>query len=67
MKIKKLFSVLILFVMIQLVVPINAFGAKKPITDENTIIEYINLDWWKDLDDPILLEYIIKSNKNNQF
>ncbi len=66
MKIKKLFSVLILFVMIQLVVPINAFAEKKPITDENTIIEYINLDWWKDLDDPILLEYIIKSIQNNQ-
>lgn len=46
--------------------PISAYAAKKPITDEKTINSYINIEWWKSLNDPILMEYIIKAIQYNQ-
>ncbi len=63
MKIKKITSVILLFFLVIMQSPVLA--AKKPITDEKTIYSYINLNWWQELNDPILTEYIIKTLQNN--
>ena len=41
--------------------PITVQAAKKPITDEKTIDEYVNIEWWKGFNDAILLDYVIKA------
>lgn len=63
---KKAFSVIIITALIFMYAPLYAFSQNKQITEENTITEYINIDWWKDLDDPILLNYIVKAIQCNQ-
>ncbi len=61
---KILSSVLILVSIISFNIPC-AFASKKHITDEDTINSYVNIKWWNDFDDPILLEYIVKTLQNN--
>ena len=63
---KKFISVIIIFTLFTSLIPIKAYADKKPITDEETIYSYININWWQALDDAILIEYIIKALQNNQ-
>ncbi len=64
MKFKKILSVLILFGFLSGITP--AFSANKPITDEQTIYSYVNMDWWESFNDPILTDYILKALQNNK-
>ncbi len=61
---KKFISV-ILIAIYCVFTPITVQAAKKPITDEKTIDEYVNIEWWKEFDDAVLLDYIIKAIQCN--
>ena len=61
---KKYLSI-ILIAIYCIFIPISTQAAKKPITDEKTIDEYVNIEWWKGFNDPILLDYIIKAIQYN--
>ncbi len=39
--------------------------AAKPKTAENEYVADVNLDWWKNFNDPLLVEYINKAIKSN--
>ena len=51
--------IFILFLL--LIIPQNSYAQKKPVTDYNTKISYINMDWWKGFEDSCLNEYIFKA------
>ena len=65
MVLKKITTFVLVFTMICPNFFVTAFAAKKNISDENTVISYVNIDWWKDLNDPLLTDYIIKALQNN--
>ncbi len=46
--------------------PLEVSAAKKPLTSEAEIISYINIDWWKEFNDEILIDYIIRAIQCNQ-
>lgn len=61
---KKLFSLIIIFLFIFAYSPVFVY-AKAPKDDEQTAANSVNLEWWKEFNDPILLEYIIKAIQYN--
>ncbi len=61
---KKFISVILITVYC-VFVPLSSQAAKKPITDEKTIDDYINIEWWKGFNDSILLDYVIKAVQYN--
>ena len=68
MKIKKIISIILVAAIFTGFTPIESYALKKnkPITTEETISSYVNIDWWKNLDDALLTEYILKALSNNQ-
>jgi len=38
---------------------------KKEDNKTESLMEYVNMDWWKEFQDPILEEYIVKALENN--
>ena len=56
--------ILAMFTGVSLNLPV--YAEKKPITDETIINSYVNIEWWQNLNDPILTEYIIKALQYNQ-
>jgi NodT family efflux transporter outer membrane factor (OMF) lipoprotein len=68
MKIKKLIAITLAAAVLTGFTPLEAFALKKnkPITTEETICSYVNIDWWKNFDDALLTEYILKALSNNQ-
>ncbi len=63
MKVKKIISLLLLLFFTSIQNPV--FASKKQITDEQTAYSYVNIGWWQELNDPILMDYIIKTIQNN--
>ena len=66
MKIRKVISIVIIFTLFSVFMPLNAIAAKQKMNSSETVVAYINIDWWKEFDDEILLEYIIKAIQCNQ-
>ena len=64
---KKLLALILISLMFIGITPQFTF-AKKPavITSEETMYSYINIDWWKNFNDPILTDYIIKAIQYNK-
>ena len=44
----------------------ETYSKEKEITDTQSKIMYVNMDWWKIFNDEILIEYINKAIQNNQ-
>ncbi len=65
MKIKKITAVFLILFLFAGFTPVSVYAAKKPITSEQTMYDYVNLDWWKNIDDEYLTEYIIKAVQYN--
>lgn len=66
MKINKIISLFLTVIFVFWIMPLNVYAEKRPITDADTIVSYINMQWWQDLDDAILLDYIVKAIQCNQ-
>lgn len=66
MKINKIISLFLTVIFVFWIMPLNVCAAKRLITDADTIVSYINMQWWQDLDDAILLDYIVKAIQCNQ-
>ncbi len=64
-KFKKIISLLLLLTFLLFANPLCVYASKKPITDEQTAISYVNIDWWKGFNDDFLLDYIIKALQYN--
>ena len=64
MQVKKFVTLILITGIFISITPINVF-AKSYLTDEKTKYSYINIDWWKEFNDPILTDYIIKAVQNN--
>ena len=64
MRIKKITAILIIFGIFINIAPANALFKKKTGKKEN-VVESLNLDWWKEFNDPYLTEYIIKAIQCN--
>lgn len=64
---KKIFAtgLLTAFVFGFIVLPSNAILEKKEVTQEQTILDYINFDLWKKRNDPYLEKYIASAIENN--
>ncbi len=65
MKIKKIITLILIFTMFIGYAPLESFAAKKPSADINNTISYVNINWWKGLDDSILIDYILKAVECN--
>ncbi len=65
MKKKKIIVLVIIFLFILSFVQNKVFAFKEKNTNEKAVISYINMDWWKDFNDPYLTEYIIKAIQCN--
>ena len=67
MKIKKIISIILIVAIFIGFTPLESLALKKnkPITTEETICSYVNIDWWKNLDDALLTDYILKALSNN--
>ncbi len=65
MKIKKIIAGLLITSLFISAVPTYSFAAKKTKRTEQTVISEINIDWWKDFNDPFLFEYITKAIQCN--
>ncbi|MBQ9244699.1 TolC family protein [bacterium] len=63
---KKIITYILILTIITAITPTIVYAAKKPITDEQTICGYVNIDWWQNLNDAYLTEYITKALKYNQ-
>ncbi len=65
MKIKKIITLILIFTMFIGYAPLESYAAKKPTVDINNTISYVNINWWKGLDDAILIDYILKAIECN--
>ena len=63
---KKAVISLLLISMLTISFPIQAFAVQKTAAGNVANTAYTNIDWWKDINDEILLEYIIKAIQCNQ-
>lgn len=66
MRIKKLFINILILLMIFTFTNPYVFAVKKQQLNENDKFTYINIEWWKELNDDILIDYIIKAINCNQ-
>ncbi len=62
---KKLVITVLSILMLTLSFPIEAYSVEKPITDTAQMFAYINMDWWKELNDDFLTDYITKAIQYN--
>lgn len=65
MKMKKIIAGIIITSLFISYTPLTSFAAKKESKIEKTIVSDLNLDWWKELDDPLLTDYIVKALQYN--
>lgn len=67
MKIKQTIIILIAACIFTGFIPADVYAKdNKPITTQETICSYVNMDWWQEFNDPILTEYVLKALNNNQ-
>ena len=63
---KKAIISLLLISMLTISFPTQAFAVQKAAASTVETTAYANIDWWKDINDEILLDYIIKAIQCNQ-
>lgn len=65
MKLKKIIACLLITSLFITTAPMYSFAAKKETRTQQSVISEINLDWWKEFNDDILTDYIIKALQCN--
>ena len=65
MKIKKTLCLIIVILFFNNIFALYVLSEEKKVEKEENIISTLNIDWWKELNDPILLDYIIKAIQCN--
>ncbi len=62
---KKLIIALLLIFTLSFSFPVEVYSSEKPITDSVQMFSYINMDWWKELNDEFLTDYITRAVQCN--